>query len=321
MAKRNPDSEAYVQYRDVKIPVAIYFERRRNTRISIGADRIHLRLSDHLSKDELQDQVQWAEKWLSKRFDKAPALLERFKVILFEHGDRIRIMTDTFVLHIDERTSNRSKAKLHGADIFLQLQTEISEKNRTKTVQNLLHKIFCLRYLSYFENRIKHLNNIHFNAPYNSVKLKYIHSKWGSCSHDGKIILSSKLLLCPTWIQDYVLIHELAHLIELNHSDAFWQLVEDAFPDYERAENWLDDIGSGLEIKPIRIAETPLPRMKIPSNDSEASTIGTVNNSKKKLSQAHPAPDVSDMIQKSKVDAHGGNKSNNESEGKQLTLF
>jgi predicted metal-dependent hydrolase len=55
---------------------------------------------------------------------------------------------------------------------------------------------------------------------------------------------SSRLLFAPQDVQDYVIIHELAHLIELNHSDAFWQLVADAMPNYSEKENWLKENGA-----------------------------------------------------------------------------
>lgn len=257
MAKKIPTDRAFIVHGDLKVPVAIYFEARRNTRISIGAEVVHLRLSNRLSKAELQDQIAWAEKWLHRRFEKAPALLERFKTIHFKQGDRIRIMHDTFVIHVHNVDKKSSSAQLNGNDIHLTLAHDLSEKSRHKSIQTLLHKILCKRYLTKIQQRVADLNERYFRRPYRSVQIKYIHSKWGSCSTDGEIILSSKLLLCPNWVIDYVIVHELAHLIEHNHGPRFWKQVAQALPNYERAEKWLNEHGSGLEIKPLARLEMP----------------------------------------------------------------
>jgi predicted metal-dependent hydrolase len=75
------------------------------------------------------------------------------------------------------------------------------------------------------------------------VRLKYLHSRWGSCSSSSNINLSTRLLFAPEGVIDYVIIHELAHLQELNHSPRFWRLVAEAMPDYQLKEKWLKDNG------------------------------------------------------------------------------
>ncbi|WP_290514874.1 M48 family metallopeptidase [Aeromicrobium sp.] len=67
-------------------------------------------------------------------------------------------------------------------------------------------------------------------------------SRWGSCtSAEGSIRLSDRLKGMPEWVVDYVLLHELAHLIEANHSSRFWALIE-AFPQTERAKGFLEGV-------------------------------------------------------------------------------
>ncbi len=71
-------------------------------------------------------------------------------------------------------------------------------------------------------------------------------SRWGSCSHDGKLSFSWRLILAPYEVFDYVISHEVAHLQEFNHSEAFWALVEQLCPGHKRWRYWLHSNGPRL---------------------------------------------------------------------------
>lgn len=64
-------------------------------------------------------------------------------------------------------------------------------------------------------------------------------SRWGSCSHNGTVSLNWRLIQLPVDVRDYIIIHELMHLLELNHSSRFWAAVERVYPNYRVAEEWL----------------------------------------------------------------------------------
>ncbi|MEL6678764.1 MAG: M48 family metallopeptidase, partial [Pseudomonadota bacterium] len=76
--------------------------------------------------------------------------------------------------------------------------------------------------------------------------LRDTRSRWGSCTSEGHIMLSWRLLLAPPQVLDYVVAHEVAHLQEMNHSPAFWSVVRDLCPDYERHRRWLHQHGADL---------------------------------------------------------------------------
>jgi len=71
-------------------------------------------------------------------------------------------------------------------------------------------------------------------------------SRWGSCSTAGVLSYSWRLILAPAFVLDYLAAHEVAHLVEMNHSARFWRLVKRLCPDHERAKVWLDVNGSDL---------------------------------------------------------------------------
>lgn len=78
------------------------------------------------------------------------------------------------------------------------------------------------------------------------VSIRHQSSRWGSCSAKGNISLNCLLLLCPPAVMEYVIIHELCHLKHLNHSGAFWAMVESYCPDYKEYKDWLKANGRHL---------------------------------------------------------------------------
>ncbi len=75
------------------------------------------------------------------------------------------------------------------------------------------------------------------------VSIRNQRSRWGSCSRRGTISLNWRLIQTPVFVRDYILLHELAHLRHLNHSNRFWKEVRRICPDYERAELWIRQLG------------------------------------------------------------------------------
>jgi predicted metal-dependent hydrolase len=71
-------------------------------------------------------------------------------------------------------------------------------------------------------------------------------SRWGSCSTSGVLSYSWRLIFAPPYVLDYLAAHEVAHLVEMNHSPRFWRLVERLYPDLRRAKAWLDVHGKDL---------------------------------------------------------------------------
>lgn len=78
-------------------------------------------------------------------------------------------------------------------------------------------------------------------------KLRNQKSRWGSCNRRRVISLNYRLWGAPEFVRDYILIHELCHIQHMNHSPKFWDLVESHCPNYQAAEQWLNDHGRSLD--------------------------------------------------------------------------
>jgi len=79
-----------------------------------------------------------------------------------------------------------------------------------------------------------------------ALEVKAYRARWGSCRHDGLIQLNWKLIMAPPQVIDYVIVHELSHLVHFNHSPAFWALVARHCCDFKQRRKWLKENGSVL---------------------------------------------------------------------------
>ena len=83
-------------------------------------------------------------------------------------------------------------------------------------------------------------------VSYGRITIRNQRGRWGSCSSVGNLNFNCLLMLAPAEVLDYVIVHELAHRKEMNHSSAFWAQVETVLPDYREREKWLKDQGKIL---------------------------------------------------------------------------
>lgn len=83
---------------------------------------------------------------------------------------------------------------------------------------------------------------------YNRISIREQSTRWGSCSSDKNLNFNWKLIIAPPEVLDYVVVHELSHTVQMNHSREFWKVVESVMPNYMEYRKWLRNYGNTLKI-------------------------------------------------------------------------
>lgn len=225
---------------DFEVPLLISVEYKAYSKVSIGKKGVYVRLSRWLPEAERQQQIETFKNWAVEKLRKHHYGLKP-PVKNYVSGQLIQARGREFILQLTEKEDTRYRARINNGVIMISMPVKASAEEKQKSVKTLISK--CLANLFYKEigERLVELNDTFFKKTITGFSLKYTQTRWGSCSPTGSISISTRLLLAPPAVMDYVLIHELAHLIHHNHSKSFWNEVKRAMPDFREHEKWLKE--------------------------------------------------------------------------------
>ena len=175
----------------------------------------------------LKKKARWLQKSLRFFQQKTRITLSRNQLLLF--GKRYHYYYDA--------TSAR-KIVVNHDHLTIQAKRDLLDKKG----QEARYKGLAKRHL---HARTEELATaLHFT--YRSVFVRGQRTKWGNCSAEGNISLNWRLIKAPTFVIDYLIIHELVHTRVMNHTSKFWTLLKLYCPDYRGAIEWLDSYGNSL---------------------------------------------------------------------------
>lgn len=224
---------------DTELPVHVYHEARRNLTLSVGRKRITARVPVQANLKDVKDFLKTHQKYIEEVFQENAVVRENFLGKGYKTGDILSVGSRNYTLEINLEDRNNHTIKRLGSLLVLNLSEADTEHSRQKAIKHLLSRAVAGHFLPDIKRRVLELNRLYFQKPIKNVYLKYNRSNWGSCSTNGNVNLSTRLLFAPDPVIDYVIIHELSHLLEMNHSPAFWAHVSKAMPDYKEKEKWL----------------------------------------------------------------------------------
>jgi len=221
----------------------IHYENRKNSSVSIRRTRINIRIPSFLNREEKTRQLLSMKLWAKKKLMENPDRFKPKPQKEYKDGDKLKIGDEEYTLKIEFKNKKSSSARLTSDTIQLSLSENLSKEEQNNHISTLISRCVGSKRLVKLQEKIKDLNKKYFNQKINKIFFKHNKSNWGSCSKAGNINISTRLLFAPDDVLEYVCIHELAHLLEHNHSKKFWTLVEKAMPDYKEKEQWLKENG------------------------------------------------------------------------------
>lgn len=210
-----------VQYRFVR-------RRRRTLGLTVDADGLRVSAPLRAPWRDIEAFVREKERWILARLDEW-AVAPRPAVLRGETGERLPLFGEMVELQLQE-----GPVQLLGRRILFD------------TIHNLV-KWLKAGALDALRPRAAHFAAL-LGRPAPRVSLSNARTQWGVCTEDGAIRLSWRLVHIEPALADYVIAHETAHLVELNHSRRFWRLLAGLYPEWPAARERLELAGAALPI-------------------------------------------------------------------------
>jgi predicted metal-dependent hydrolase len=195
-----------------------------------------------LSNGEIDRFVCQKENWIRKKREEILNRNQSAPKVSYVDGEKILYQGVYYTLQIEINPAlkkGRIKANLEEKKILMELAFE--EENRREILLSwyvhMAGNVIAER-VAYHQAFVK--ENI------NRITIKDQKTRWGSCSTRHNLNFNWRLILAKPEILDYVVVHEMCHLLHMDHSKEFWREVERILPDYRTSENWLKENGSTL---------------------------------------------------------------------------
>jgi len=190
-----------------------------------------LRASEKWLHSVLHDKADWVLKQLDGWQSKKPA------PIFWAEGARIPFRGEEFLLTLTPK-GRGAVPQLHGEVLHVPAGLEAEAAQ----IEKVVTQWYLDEALRVFNECVEHFAPLLRVSP-REVRLSSARTQWGSCTVQGVVRLNWQLVKMPLHLIDYVVVHELAHLVEMNHSAAFWSVVERACPDYKQCRAELRSYG------------------------------------------------------------------------------
>ena len=180
-----------------------------------------------VSDDVISTTICNKQRWIEEKQRIVQTFFERYPNSSFDAGESHMFMGKSYMLDYSAVTD----VTLDGNNILLPLDSKEHAKEILKNWYIKQAEVFVRERVDFYANKI--------GAIYSSLTLTEAKARWGSCGAKQSININWRIMMCPQFVMDYVIVHELSHLKYKNHSRDFWKRVETIMPDYKDAQEWL----------------------------------------------------------------------------------
>ncbi len=185
-------------------------------------------------KSFLTKHTPWIKKqWL--KIEKQKKLRPKFN---YQTGDTFYYFGEKVNLIVNPSDKKKPNIKIRDDQMIITLHRQISKDDGVRAVKKAIENFYRKKAEEVVHDRLQFFNE-HYKFKYNRVTLRNQKTRWGSCSYLKNLNFNWRLIMAPIEVMDYVVVHELCHLKEMNHSKRYWSLVAEVIPNYKEVRKWL----------------------------------------------------------------------------------
>ncbi|MAX35783.1 MAG: metal-dependent hydrolase [Gimesia sp.] len=227
------------QFKDIKY--TLQRSQRKTASIYIERDgKVSVLVPEELSNSQVEELLEGKRKWIYRNLAEWEDLNATRVQRDYVNGEGFMYLGRSYRLKlVDEQES----PLLLKDGYFCLLSNNGSAPNADAAFKEFFRekgKNRIPQRVAYYQDRM--------GVKANVVKIMELKNRWASCTSDGNINFHWKCMMAPPSVLDYIVVHELAHLIQPNHTQTFWNEVDKVMPDYATRKEWLRTNGAGMDL-------------------------------------------------------------------------
>lgn len=226
------------------IAFEVEFRHRKTLEISIEPpDIIKVVAPIGTSEDDIIKKVRSKANWIvQKLFEyKNMKYIKIHKELV--NGESFMYLGRNYSLQIIiDQSKAKPEVKLHQGKFYITANTS----NET-ILRKALQEWYREKALEKIKKRIIYFQP-YFKMEPSDIVVKEQQKRWGSCTSNNKLLFNWRCVMAPAPVIDYIVVHEMCHMVHMNHSKEYWKLVESIIPDYKERKEWLRNNGVRMDL-------------------------------------------------------------------------
>ncbi|KUO51475.1 MAG: hypothetical protein APF76_14015 [Desulfitibacter sp. BRH_c19] len=223
-------------------------ERAKRMRITIKNGLVAVILPKGAIHQQAVDFLLAKKDWVIKHVQSSCKDFNQLPKRKYESGESYPYRGRNYMLQIENAPINKILIKAGVNVLIITIPYLLDISKRPEAIKEALLNWYKNQARIVFKEKLDYYSEI-IGVEYASFRIKEQKTRWGSCSSKRNINLNWKVILAPNEVIDYIIVHELAHLSNMNHSTEFWELVAKYVPDYNSQKRWLKKNGISLSIE------------------------------------------------------------------------
>jgi len=226
-----------VDYGTTKIAYKIIVRNLENHYITVSTKEGVILKGQKVTEEEADKLVLMRASWIMDKLDKVSKGIDQSNEEIVT-GSRIFYMGKRYFAEVKKSQALRSRADVSFKYNRFQVIVSPLLADPQKAIQDALNIFYLAKAKEKLPKRFKHWQAITGLKPL-MVRYRQLQKRWGGCSEDDEITINAEVMKLPGKVIDYIIVHELCHIVHKNHSKEFWKLVKKYLPDYQEIHDEL----------------------------------------------------------------------------------
>lgn len=232
----------------VSVPYTIIrsSRRRRTVALSLERDGLIIMAPAGAGREAIERIAKGRSAWIVRKLADLKEVRQH-PVREFINGESIQYLGRHYRLMVSESSVHRASIRLKGAWLEVAVPPTTDQQVLANAVNACLHRWFRSRAAAHLRARVAQWSE-RMGVTFAGVRISDPQKRWGSCDQGNLLRFNWRIIMAPSSLIDYVVVHELCHVVHKNHSDDFWRFLANVMPDYELRRQELKNAGPSFTL-------------------------------------------------------------------------